>query len=477
MTTTNGTTLGGALAVMVGALVALGAPLAGCDAGRAPTDLGAGGGGGSGGTGGGDSGAGGTPKYEGIGCEDAAEAGAAQPFGNHGRPYAEGTSLPNHLSQAELDGVTKAAYQAWKGLHLKEGCGEGRFYVAAPRDDDGANQLTVSEAHGYGMLVSVLMAGAEPDARAQFDGMFRFFKDHPASDSPDLMAWRQETDCESSRDSDSATDGDLDIAYALLLADKQWGSGGDIDYGAEAEKVLTAIMSEDVHPSRRFLRLGSAFGSGEMKGVTRSSDFMPGHLASFAAATKDPAWTQVLDGTYELFEAVQRTHSPEAGLLPDFIVSADGKDGAPRPPEGAVLEEETDGAYAMNACRDPWRLALHFLASGDARARELLAPLSTFFRDETARVPGRVQPGYQLDGRPLYESGWTSLAYIAPLGVAAMLEPGEQQWLNATWNAIRDEGDEGMVGSYYEDTLALLSLIAMSGNWWAPESAPCPGAG
>ena len=27
---------------------------------------------------------------------------------------------------------------------------------------------------------------------------------------------------------------------------------------------------------------------------------------------------------------------------------------------------------------------------------------------------------------------------------------------------------------YYQDTVALLSLIAMSGNWWAPEAAPCP---
>ena len=39
----------------------------------------------------------------------------------------------------------------------------------------------------------------------------------------------------------SATDGDLDIAFGLLLADKQWGSAGAINYLAEARKVIAAI--------------------------------------------------------------------------------------------------------------------------------------------------------------------------------------------------------------------------------------------
>ena len=43
----------------------------------------------------------------------------------------------------------------------------------------------------------------------------------------------------------SATDGDMDIAYSLLLADKQWGSDGEIDYLKQGKKVIDAIMERN----------------------------------------------------------------------------------------------------------------------------------------------------------------------------------------------------------------------------------------
>jgi len=42
-------------------------------------------------------------------------------------------------------------------------------------------------------------------------------------------------------DFDSAADGDLDIAYALLLADRQWGSCGTVNYLLEAQRVLVDV--------------------------------------------------------------------------------------------------------------------------------------------------------------------------------------------------------------------------------------------
>ena len=74
-----------------------------------------------------------------------------------------------------------------------------------------------------------------------FDGLYLFFRDHPSQHDPDLMAWRQMGDCASSDDPNSASDGDLNIAFGLLLAHAQWGSGGTINYRAEALKVLAAI--------------------------------------------------------------------------------------------------------------------------------------------------------------------------------------------------------------------------------------------
>ena len=48
--------------------------------------------------------------------------------------------------------------------------------------------LTVSEAHGYGMMLAALMAGYDPEAQSIFDGLFAFYRDHPSSLTPGLMA-------------------------------------------------------------------------------------------------------------------------------------------------------------------------------------------------------------------------------------------------------------------------------------------------
>lgn len=69
--------------------------------------------------------------------------------------------------------------------------------------------------------------------------MYRYFRAHPSEINPDLMAWQQAdtgTEIIDINGVDSATDGDMDIAYALLLADSQWGSSGEINYLSQAKR-------------------------------------------------------------------------------------------------------------------------------------------------------------------------------------------------------------------------------------------------
>ncbi|MGB8170462.1 MAG: hypothetical protein WCF18_23365, partial [Chthoniobacteraceae bacterium] len=72
---------------------------------------------------------------------------------------------------------------------------------------------------------------------------------------------------------------------------------------------------------------------------------------------------------------------------------------------------------------------------------------------------------YQLDGKPTSKSD-RSLAFTACFGVAAMTSATHQPWLNALWDYTveRDSPDD----RYFARTLKMLSLIAMSGNWWSP---------
>ena len=395
-------------------------------------------------------------------CDSAGKA-AAQPFGTHTLSYTQGSILPDHVSQEDLDQSVRNFYNVWKTRFLREGCGDGRVYVATGM----GSSLTVSEAHGYGMVLLAYMAGHEPDAQRLFDGMFLYFRDHPTSESANLMAWSQDESCASNQGEDSASDGDLDVAYALLLADKQWGSGGTIDYRAEAVKVISAIRNGDVDPTSSYVLLGNwvSAGSQEFR-ATRSSDFMPGHFASFAAATGDLEWGQLLDSEYGIVATVQETYASSTGLLPDFILDART---APQPAPPGFLENDADGQYSYNASRDPWRLGVHYLITGDTRARAALDKINAWVKGATGGDPGQIKAGYALDGSPIRT--YYDHAFGAPFGVGAMVDSSHQDWLNALWDAtLGDEGD----ANYFGDTLKLLSMIVMSGNWWAPEAAPCP---
>ena len=227
-------------------------------------------------------------------------AGAAgaqnHPFASHPFSYAAGSIQPNHVSQAVLDQAVRDFYDAWKTRYLRQTCGTGRYVVVTKV---GPGNLTVSEGHGYGMILAALMAGHDARAREVFDGMYAHFRQHPTATHGHLMSWNQNGGCVDAQGNDSASDGDLDIAYALLLADKQWGSCGAIDYKSEALAVLADIQSGELDGSGQYVLLGDWVTPSDAQYYpsTRSSDFMPDHYRSFDAAAGGGPWTGLLDRT------------------------------------------------------------------------------------------------------------------------------------------------------------------------------------
>jgi endo-1,4-beta-D-glucanase Y len=389
-----------------------------------------------------------------------------RPFPQH-TTYTAGTIKPQH-PQADLDAAVLSSYRAWKKAYLKSGCGEGRFYVD-PGQDVSSGKLTrsisISEGHGYGMVIVAFMAGTDPDARQIFDGLYAFFRDHPSAGDPNLMAWKQVEGCANInlRNTGSATDGDMDIAYALLLADRQWGSDGAINYKQAALQVIAALKSQTLNPSTHTILLGDWVSPNDAKygRSTRSSDFMLEHLRAYAAASGDAEWTRVADTAYTIIANIQRDASPNTGLLPDFIENVDTK---PRPASPGFLESDADGRYGYNACRTPWRIATDYLLAGDARALAAVRPINAWLRTATGGDPHNVMGGYKLDGAAAVD--YYEPAFAAPFGVGAMVGAENQDWLNAVWDRLT----EGSSDRYYSDTLRMQSLIVMSSNWWSPRS-------
>lgn len=388
----------------------------------------------------------------------------SQPFARHTFEYAAGTILPNSRDLGTLDRVTAEFYDTWKERYLREGCGPGRVYVATEAKD---NSVSTSRATGYGMLITSLMAGHDPGAKRNFDGLLSFFRGHQSALTDGLMAWYQGTGCRDLEGDNSRTDGDLDIAYALLLADRQWGSCGGVDYKANARWVIQAIERAELHREGRYMLLGDwvAPVDRENYNKTRSSDFMPAHLRGFLAFTDQAWWVQVIDNGYWLIDRLQSQYSPSAGLVPNLIARADSNN--PEPAENAE-GDGLDGAFHGDACKVPLRLGTDYVSYGDQRAKRLLHRMNAFVRGEAKGDASLVSGGYDLSGQPLAVG--ETMGCTAPLGVAAMVDREYQGWLNRIW----DRAESAPPESYEADSVRLLSLLVMSGNWWVPDRKPDP---
>jgi hypothetical protein len=160
---------------------------------------------------------------------------------------------------------------------------------------------------------------------------------------------------------------------------------------------------------------------------------MPDHSPSFLAATSDATWTNLVEHTYDVVAALQASHSPATGLLPDFVIDPLG---TPDPAPASFLEGPTDGAYAFNACRDPWRLGTDFLISDETRAHAAVQAINAWIRAKTANDPGAITAGWALDGTDTLGTSYRSMAFVAPFGVGAMVDASNQAWLNDVWDLV-----------------------------------------
>lgn len=385
----------------------------------------------------------------------------SRPFPYH-QVYKPGSIKPNHVSQATLDRAVADHYDQWKAGFLRNDCGDGQYYVWYGDDE----VISVSEGHGYGMIITALMAGHDPEAKAIFDGLHAFFRAHPSEIQPELMAWRQLEGCVDSEDADSASDGDLDIAYALLLADRQWGSAGAINYLGEAKRVLGGIKAAEISPSYPFhVQLGDWVDPGQPTtfNAARTSDWMPAHFQAFGAVSGRDYWAVVRTRSYELLAATQKNFASTTGLVPDFILNAHAKP-TKAPANFLGNDAGTGDKYGWNACRVPWRIAVDFLLNGETRARTAVGKMEDFFVKKTSRRPDQLRAVYTLAGKPV--TTYSDLAFTAPIGVGAMVDKKYQTWLNAIWDNVTTAGFEER--DYYGNTLRLLSMLVMSGNWWGP---------
>ena len=376
-----------------------------------------------------------------------------------------GSIRPSQWIQAQLNNDVRAFYDRWKSRYLialKGSDGNQQYRVAFGRNG-GSREVTVSEGQGFGLMIVATMAGHDPEAQRICEGLWRFVRAHPSSIDNRLMDWH----VPGGEGNDSAFDGDADLAYGLLLADAQWGSSGAINFRAEFDRTLAGILASTIGPQSRLPMLGdwvNPNGSKHNQYTPRSSDLMTGHFRTWARATGAGVWNDVVAASQSTISALQTNYAPGTGLLPDFIQPQSAQDHSPRPADAGFLEGQNDPNYNYNAGRDPWRIGADALLHGDATSSEQAAKIARWARTTTNGNPQAFRSGYYLDGTPLPDSDYFSIFFVAPLGVASMCDAGLQTWLNAIYAAVVARTDQ----DYYEESVALLCLLLMTGNFRDP---------
>ncbi|HET6146720.1 MAG TPA: glycosyl hydrolase family 8 [Polyangia bacterium] len=306
-------------------------------------------GGNNGGVGGGSSNSGGAPG--GTGGKTGAGGGGGSGVGGAGGAP-PGTCATAALS-ANARGRLAAEYQTWKTAYVRECADTSSAEVLM---DSGT---VVSEGIGYGMLLS-----AANDDRALFDKLWKFYTDHV--DARGLMNWRV-APCDPVADNraNSATDGDLDAAMALVQANLRWGGS----YAAMAADLIGKIRQFETGSCSglNVLAPGDRFGGcGDTNpgnaGKVNPSYFAPGYYRVFASVDTANAafWTKLAADSYTLLAQYQATMG---GLVSEW----------------GFVDGRTDGSpYGYNACRTPWRIATDYFWYCTAEARTFLQNVSTY---------------------------------------------------------------------------------------------------
>jgi hypothetical protein len=252
----------------------------------------------------------------------------------------------------------------------------------------------------------------------------------------------------------SAADGDMDIALALLMAHRQWGSSGAINYYQQALNTINALKAAD------FATNGVMYA----RNVSRVSDYMAGHFRSFKAATNDSFWDDARTNSLTLAQNITTNFSATAKLQPGFIYDPLGS--SPRPDTVVHLDRTgLEGIYDQNSVRNPWRWATDYVYSGDTGWGNLAKGIVSWMQTSSGGSANGFSWAYNLDGSPyragLYHDGATAGCVMA----GCMVDASYQTFLNTLFSSNIGSGYDTR---YFYAELMLLPLILASGNFWRP---------
>ncbi|MBN1575662.1 MAG: T9SS type A sorting domain-containing protein [Chitinispirillaceae bacterium] len=315
---------------------------------------------------------------------------------------------------------------------------------------------TVSEGIGYGMMILVYMDNATNNTQTKFDKLWKYYNNF--LDPKGLMNWKIVgfTGPPSGFDGkNSATDADLDVAFGLMEAYKQWG---DEKYLTDAKAIIDKISKYDV-TSDGYLNPGDSWGVDPTS--FNPSYFSTGALQLFKQAS-DFNWDTVIANSYKL---INKAQNATTGLMHDWCTK-----------EGTIDAIHKTDQYSYDAARTPWRLAWAYCWYGHEDAKGICSEIATWISTSTGNDPSKVINGYNRDGTPLSaDAKYNNATFVGPFACAGMVDTKHQTWVDTSYSRLTVLTDT----YYYQIALKILTMLLLSGNmpdlWTTTSIAPAAG--
>ncbi len=382
--------------------------------------------------------------------------------------------------QAKVDAAWNQLFHGDDTQRVYQAVGDDMAYIYSESASSAVPPVVTvdvrSEGMSYGMMIAVQL-----DHQAEFDRLWtwaRTYMLHQEGPLRGYFAWLMNTDG-TAVDANPAPDGEEWFATALLLAANRWGSGGAIDYRAEAQKILDTMLHKHEQPDRggitdtfvadNHLVVFQQLGEGAT--FTDPSYHLPHFYELWARwADKDNQFWCAAAAASRAYLA--RAVNETTGLAPDYAQF----DGTPFNPSWSTGGSHVDfraDAYRVAAHigvdhlwfdNDPWEVT---------QSDRLLA----FFRAQAADYGQTdVSPpcgSYALDGTCLSNPRnppYVALAAMNAVAALAASDPARGDFVQVLWDAPIPSGNR----RYYGALLYMLGLLETSGNFQIHHPATAP---
>ncbi len=347
-----------------------------------------------------------------------------------------------HVRLNNTQQLRKEFYKTWKNNYVVA-INQKQSLINTSDTDNKVSAL--SEAQGYGMLISIQASKLGLEGTHTFNTLYQYYMHHRIKGTQ-LMAWRQSRNQyrKWSSEQTSATDGDLMIAQSLFLASKKWPQKKY--YTNQLRLLLNDILRYETNKHTQVLTVGNwATSTSNSANLMRSSDVMPTAFEQFYNFSHNRQWLVIK--TTMLNRLFQLSEQHKSGLVPDF---AGVTQHSTSPLKGMHIPDKYANDYYYNACRVPMLLA----PSHDPLAQKTLKSMLHFFVNHTT-----ITAGYTMSGKPLND--YQSASFSAPLLMATSWHRNQgydslffhEQWIFSKAMTKHD---------YYNATLTMYALMFSS---------------